>query len=101
MKDTETDSTLRYLNGNCSWILTLRLGMLSFSEEVSVGPEVLLPASQDTFEYKCVVNEIVQLRAIITVHGKKLTSYNTVKVGQWVIWVKLLVNVCGQLLEGP
>ena len=75
--------------------------MFPFSEEVSVGPQVLLPTSQDTFEYKCVVNETVQLHAIITVHGKKLTSYNTIKWGSGLFGPKLFAKFYGQLLEGP
>ena len=70
-------TTLRYLNGNCSWILTVSVGRYTIDNVVSVDSEVRLTASPDTgtSEFKCVVNGTVQLHAIITVHGKKLTSY--------------------------
>ena len=71
-------TTLRYLNGNCSWILTVSVGRFTIDDEVSVGPQIpLRPSDNPTVEYKCVVNGTVQLRAIITVHGKNLTSCNS------------------------
>ncbi|CAI8024278.1 hypothetical protein GBAR_LOCUS14113 [Geodia barretti] len=64
-------STLRYLNGNCSWRVTTIAAGIEVEVEVSVGPQrTLVGGEGDTerFTLKCVTEEGEQLNAIIVTH---------------------------------
>ena len=73
MKDSilNSSSTLYYLKGNCTWKLTVNLGMFT-AEDVSVGPWVLLesPDTITRYEITCKVNNSVRLHAEVTVLGE-------------------------------
>ena len=66
-------STLRYLNGNCSWKITTIAAGIEVDKEVSVGPLTTLVGGEgdtETFTFKCVTEEGEQLNAIIVTHSK-------------------------------
>ena len=67
-------STLRYLNGDCSWRVTTRTAGIEIDQEVSVGPQRSLVGgdggTDDDFTLKCVTEEGEQLNAIIITHSK-------------------------------
>ena len=64
-------STLHYLNGNCTWALTIDLGELN-AVVVSMSPQLLLLNSDTShrYEIKCEVNNSVILHAMVTVLGE-------------------------------
>ena len=66
-------STLRYLNGNCSWrVTTIAVGN-EVEVELSVGPLTTLvggAGGTDEFTLKCVTEEGEQLNGIIVTHSK-------------------------------
>ena len=66
-------STLRYLNGTCSWRVTTILAGNPVDQPVSVGPQITLDGGgggSDGFILKCVTEEGEKLNAIISTHGK-------------------------------
>ena len=66
-----SSSTLRYLNGNCTWTVALNLGTVT-AEFESVGPEQMLQNSDAINEYriKCEVNDTLILDAEVTILGE-------------------------------
>ena len=69
-----SSSTLRYLNGNCSWRVTTILAGVEVENEVSVGPQRTLVGGDegsDSFTLKCVTENGEKLNAIIITHGKE------------------------------
>ena len=66
-------STLRYLNGNCSWRVTTIAAGNEVDVELSVGPQTTLVGGEgdtESFTLKCVTEEGEQLNAIIVTHSK-------------------------------
>ena len=66
-------STLHYLNGNCSWRVTVTAAGNEVENEVSVGPQRTLvggDGGSEGFALKCVTEEGEKLNAIISTHGK-------------------------------
>ena len=65
------ESTLRYLNGNCSWRLTVKGGA---AEDLEAGssPERQLQGTDATngLIWKCIVESSTELHAFFTVFGK-------------------------------
>ena len=63
-------STLRYLNGNCTWTISVNLGT-SMPDSTFVGSELLLPNPDTTGKYEiiCEVNSTVILHAEVNVHA--------------------------------
>ncbi|CAI8020971.1 hypothetical protein GBAR_LOCUS12488 [Geodia barretti] len=65
-------STLRYLNGNCSWRVTTIAAGNEVEVELSVGPLTTLVGgdggTDDDFTLKCITEEGEQLNAIIVTH---------------------------------
>jgi hypothetical protein len=64
-------STLRYLNGNCSWRITTIAAGVEVEVEVSVGPQRTLVGGEgelERFTLKCVTEEGEQLNAMIATH---------------------------------
>ncbi|CAI8024274.1 hypothetical protein GBAR_LOCUS14113, partial [Geodia barretti] len=64
-------STLRYLNGNCSWRVTTIAAGFEVEVEVSVGPLTTLVGGEgdtERFTFKCVTEEGEQLNALIVTH---------------------------------
>ena len=72
LRDSNSPSTLHYLNGNCTWS---EYGT-TIAGEVSLGPELPLPDSVLTsvFEIKCQVNDSVRLHADVTILGELITE---------------------------
>ena len=67
-------STLRYLNGNCSWRVTTILAGNEFDQPLSVGPQITLVGEDegaDDFNLKCVTEEGEKLNVIIITHCKE------------------------------
>ena len=67
-------STLHYLNGNCSWRITINVVGTVIDQEVSVGPQITLvggDGGSDSFTLKCVTEEGEKLNANINVHGRE------------------------------
>ena len=65
-------STLRYLNGNCSWRVTVNVAGTVAENEVT-GPQRTLvggDGGSEGFTLKCVTEEGEKLNAIISTHGK-------------------------------
>ena len=63
-------STVHYLNGNCTWTLTLTLGTIQVVTP-SEGPELFLPTGNiDVFTFQCEVKGSVELSASGTVYGE-------------------------------
>ena len=65
-------TTLRYLNGNCSWRVTVNAAGIEVENEVT-GPQITLVGGDegsDAFTLKCVTEEGEKLNAIIITHGK-------------------------------
>ena len=62
--------TLRYLNGNCSWKLTIE-GTLE-NVPVSEGPERIIEGTDATsgLLWKCFVGDDLKLQALFSVYGK-------------------------------
>ena len=72
-------STLRYLNGNCSWRVTAIAAGIEVEVEVSVGPQRTLVGGEgdiETFTLKCVTDEGEQLNALIVTHSKCMDVYS-------------------------
>ena len=71
---TGFSTTLRYLNGNCSWRITGNLGGIDFQNlEVSMGPQRILFGNGNAERYtlKCQIDDLTTLLdAVITTHGK-------------------------------
>ena len=68
----DSSSTVHYLNGNCTWTLTLNFGTIEVVTP-SEGPELLLPTENiDVFTFHCEVNGSVELNASGTVCGELL-----------------------------
>ena len=66
-------STLRYLNGNCSWRVTTIAAGFEVDVEVSVGPQTTLVGGKgdtERFPLKCVTEEGEQLNTLIVTHSK-------------------------------
>ena len=66
-------STLRYLNGNCSWRVTTIAAGNEVEVDLSVGPlTTLVGGDGGTVEFtlKCVTEEGEQLNAMIVTHSK-------------------------------
>ena len=64
-------STLRYLNGNCSWRVTVNVAGTVAETEV-IGPQRTLDGGDtERFTLKCVTEEGELLNAIIITHGKE------------------------------
>ena len=67
-------STLRYLSGNCSWIVTTRTAGFDSEVVASVGPQTTLVGGDggtDEFTLKCVTEVgAEQLNAMIVTHSK-------------------------------
>ena len=66
-------STLRYLNGNCSWRVTTIVAGNEVDQELSVGPLTTLVGGDGgtaEFTLKCVTAEGEQLNGIIVTHSK-------------------------------
>jgi hypothetical protein len=65
-------STLRYLNGNCSWRVTTIVAGNEVEVDLSVGPLTTLVGgdggTDDDFTLKCITEEGEQLNAIIITH---------------------------------
>ena len=69
----EFSSTLRYLNGNCSWRVTTIAAGNEVEVQLSVGPLTTLVGGEgdtERFTFKCVTEEGEQLNAIIVTHSK-------------------------------
>ena len=69
-----SSSTLRYLNGNCSWRVTVNVAGIEVDNEVSVGPQRTLvggDGGSEGFTLRCVTEDGEQLNAIIITHGKE------------------------------
>ena len=63
--------TLRYLNGSCSWNVSIKGVMEDFVG--GMGPQRI--EGTDTTNglvFKCVVDDVVKLQANITVNGEKI-----------------------------
>ena len=72
-------STLRYLNGNCSWRVTTRIAGFDSEVVASVGPQTTLVGGDGgtvEFTLKCVTEEGEQLNAMIVTHCKCMDFYN-------------------------
>ena len=73
LRDTilNSSSTLHYLNGNCTWTITIDLGEFN-AVGVFMGPQLPLLNSELTngYEIKCEVNNSVTLHAMVTVLGE-------------------------------
>ena len=66
-------STLRYINGNCSWSIITRIAGNEFDQPLSVGPQTTLVGEDegaDDFNLKCVTEEGGQLNVIIITYGR-------------------------------
>ena len=67
-------STLRYLNGNCSWRITVNVAENEVENEVGVGPQRTLvggDGGSERFTLRCVTENGEKLNAIISTHGKE------------------------------
>ena len=65
-------STLRYLNGSCSWSVTTSLAGNPVNQSLSVGPQITLfgeDEDSEGFTLRCVAEESELLNAIIITHG--------------------------------
>ena len=72
-------STLRYLNGNCSWRVTTKTAGFDSEVVASVGPLITLvggAGGTDEFTLKCVTEEGEQLNGIIVTHSKCMVLVN-------------------------
>ena len=72
-------STLRYLNGNCSWKFTTNAAGNEVEVELNVGPLTTLVGVEggtERFTLKCVTEEGEQLNALIVTHSKCMGLYN-------------------------
>ena len=66
-------STLRYLNGTCSWRVTVNVAGNEIDQEVDVGLQITVDGGgggSDSFTLKCVTEDGEQLNAIISTHGE-------------------------------
>ena len=77
-------STLRYLNGTCSWRITTLLAGNEIDQPLSVGPQITLDGGgggSEGFTLKCVTEDGEQLNAIISTHGKEwiITLYHELR----------------------
>ena len=67
-------STLRYLNGSCSWRVATILAGNPVDQPLSVGPQITLFGEDDNsdgFTLRCVTEEGKKLSAIIITYGKE------------------------------
>lgn len=68
-----SSSTLRYLNGDCTWTVTIKLesGSDTFVN-TKKDPELVLIGNRGVAEYafQCEVNDSVKLNAALTVCGE-------------------------------
>ena len=64
--------TLRYLNGSCSWNVSIKGLMEDFVG--GMGPQRIIEGADGTngIVLKCVVDGVVKLQANITVNGEKI-----------------------------
>ena len=77
--DGFSSSTLRYLNGSCSWKCTTIASGIEVEAEVGVGPLTTLVGGEgdtEAFTLKCVTDEGEQLNAMIVTHSKCMDLYN-------------------------
>ena len=64
-------STLSYDNGNCSWRLTTTTVGVVQDRELIVGPKLRLQETDvRQLNFKCVVDEKLELHTLITVYGE-------------------------------
>ena len=69
-------STLNYIPGSCSWIITLNIGgIVANITEISQQRILEGTGAVDMFPLKCVVNGIDQLTALVIVYGKSEDHY--------------------------
>ena len=74
-------STLRHLNGNYSWRVTVNVAGNEIDQEVDVGPQTTLVGGDEGLEgftLRCVTEEGEKMNAIIITHGKEwiITLYH-------------------------
>ena len=68
-----SSSTLRYLNGNCTWTVSIKLeGSSDTFVNTREDPELVLLGNRGVAEYafQCEVNDSVKLNAALTVYGE-------------------------------
>lgn len=68
---TGFDSTLKYLNGTCSWRVTIKGAFMDLEVGVSSERTILGADSTDGLVWKCFVENRIELHAVSTVYGSE------------------------------
>ena len=84
----DSSSTVRYLNGNCTWTVTTTFGNIPVVG-TSEGPELPLDGDDNVITFQCEVNGSVKLSAFTTAYGESC-SYLSTNVRSFALKLEIL-----------